>query len=73
MANETSLPADTLKSVMARLGADSKLLAMRFPGESGGRQPVHTVYGGAHLFKADTAKKLGDMAVRALEQYAPDA
>ena len=22
------------------------------------RQPVHTVYGGAHLFKSDTAKKL---------------
>ena len=72
MANETSLPAETLKSVLARLAGDQKALAVRFPGESGGRQPVHTVYGGAHLFKADTAKKLGEMAVKALEHFAPD-
>lgn len=37
------------------------------------RQPVHTVYGGAHLFKGDTAKKLGGLAIRALDAYAPDA
>jgi citrate lyase beta subunit len=35
------------------------------------RQPVHTVYGGAHLFRADTAPKLGALAQRALETYAP--
>ncbi len=27
--------------------------------------PVHTVYGGAHLFKADTAAKLGALALKA--------
>jgi citrate lyase beta subunit len=43
------------------------------PGESGARQPVHTVYGGAHLFKADTCRKLGKLAERALADYAPDA
>ena len=37
------------------------------------RQPVHTVYGGAHLFKADTARKLGSTALRALDEHAPDA
>lgn len=37
------------------------------------RQPVHTVYGGAHLFRAGTARKLGDLALRALEEHAPDA
>ena len=36
------------------------------------RQPVHTVYGGAHLFMADTAQKLGRIALRSLEEYAPD-
>jgi citrate lyase beta subunit len=36
------------------------------------RQPIHTVYGGAHLFKADTAQRLGAHALRALEQFAPD-
>ncbi|HUJ12654.1 MAG TPA: phosphoenolpyruvate kinase [Thermoanaerobaculia bacterium] len=48
-------------------------LAARFPGESDRRQPVHTVYGGAHLFKADTAQKLGALALRALDEHAPDA
>jgi citrate lyase beta subunit len=37
------------------------------------RQPVHTVYGGAHLFTADTTAKLGAIALRALREYAPDA
>ena len=45
----------------------------RYPGESGRRQPVHTVYGGAHLFKSDTAVRLGQLAVRSFEAFAPDA
>jgi len=36
-------------------------------------QPIHTVYGGAHLFKADTAAKLGATALKALDTHAPDA
>ena len=46
--------------------------ARHYPGETGRRQPVHTVYGGAHLFKADSAKRLGSLAQRALDQFAPD-
>ncbi|HEY4641874.1 MAG TPA: phosphoenolpyruvate kinase, partial [Thermoanaerobaculia bacterium] len=45
----------------------------RFPGDSGARQPVHTVYGGAHLFKSDTTVKLGALALRSLDEFAPDA
>jgi citrate lyase beta subunit len=45
----------------------------RFPGDSGARQPVHTVYGGAHLFKAGLCRKMGAIAERTLAQYAPDA
>lgn len=37
------------------------------------RQPIHTVYGGAHLFKADTAARLGATALRVLDEFAPDA
>lgn len=47
--------------------------AKQYPGESGRRQPVHTVYGGAHLFKSDTTAKLGQLAVRSFETFAPDA
>src|SRR5207244_2200845 len=44
-------------------------LGKRYPGESGARQPVHTVYGGAQLFKSDTTVKLGAIAQRALREH----
>ena len=47
--------------------------ARHYPGETGRRQPVHTVYGGAHLFKSDSAQRLGSLARRSLEQFAPNA
>src|SRR5216684_5969655 len=43
-----------------------------FPGEPVERQPVHVVYGGAHLFKAETATTLGTLALDMLRDYAPD-
>ena len=46
--------------------------AKAHPGENPGRQPVHTVYGGAQLFDADSVPKLGAIALRALDEYAPD-
>lgn len=36
------------------------------------RQPVHVLYGGAHIFKAETCAKLGDLARKSLAQHAPD-
>lgn len=36
------------------------------------RSPVHVVYGGAHLFKADTPQKLGKLALKSLETNAPN-
>lgn len=37
------------------------------------RQPVHTVYGGGHLFRSDTARKLGNVALRMLDEHLADA
>ena len=34
--------------------------------------PVHVVYGGADLFTSETVAKLGGLALRSLETYAPD-
>ncbi|HEX7418366.1 MAG TPA: phosphoenolpyruvate kinase [Thermoanaerobaculia bacterium] len=45
---------------------------IRFPGNAGERQPVHTVYGGAHLFKFNTTRKLGETAQRFLNEYGRD-
>jgi citrate lyase beta subunit len=55
------------------LDEPSKAFARRYPGETGRRQPVHVVYGGAHLFKAAISRRLGDVALATLAEYAPDA
>ena len=68
----TSLPDSKLRDYTARLRQVQDAFARHYPGEQGTRQPVHTVYGGAHLFKSDTTRKLGDLAVKALDQYAPE-
>ena len=69
----TLLSPETVRSLTDRLRPSLVSFANRFSGETGRRQPVHTVYGGAHLFKADTAVRLGQLAMRSLEQFAPDA
>jgi citrate lyase beta subunit len=69
----STLSEESLKEITGSLKSSLATFAARYPGESGRRQPVHTVYGGAHLFKSDTAPRLGGLAVRAFETYAPDA
>lgn len=68
-----SLPDEHLSGHLRVLRDANLAFSRRYPGESGARQPVHTVYGGGHLFRSDTARKLGDVALRALDEYAPDA
>jgi citrate lyase beta subunit len=43
----------------------------RHPGDPPGRQPVHTVYGGAQLFGADAVAKIAAVARRAMDEYLP--
>jgi citrate lyase beta subunit len=62
-----------LEEAEAALREANLAFATDHPGESAGRQPVHTVYGGAQLFAADSVPKLGKIALRALDLYAPDA
>jgi citrate lyase beta subunit len=68
----TTLSEDSTREISARLSEANREFAAHYPGESFRRQPVHTVYGGAHLFKSDTTPRLGVLAVRALDTYAPD-
>lgn len=68
----TSLSPESLRDLTARLARANTDFAVKYPGETGRRQPVHTVYGGAHLFKADSAGRLGALALRSLDQFAPD-
>jgi citrate lyase beta subunit len=69
---KTSLSAEATREISSRLHQANDHFAQRYRGETGRRQPVHTVYGGAHLFKSDSAQRLGQLARRSLEQFAPD-
>ncbi|HEV8657650.1 MAG TPA: phosphoenolpyruvate kinase [Thermoanaerobaculia bacterium] len=62
-----------IRSATATLEARLVDFMKRLPGSAGERQPVHTVYGGAHLFKSDTPRKLGEVAIRFLQEYGRDA
>lgn len=69
----SSLSDSSLTDDLAdRLRQANEEFTRHYPGETGRRQPVHTVYGGAHLFKSDSAKRLGSLARRSLDQFAPD-
>ncbi|PWT91626.1 MAG: phosphoenolpyruvate kinase [Blastocatellia bacterium] len=67
-----TLSEEALSDITARLREANEEFISHYPGETGRRQPVHTVYGGAHLFKSDTPKRLGALARRSLDQFAPD-
>jgi citrate lyase beta subunit len=73
MAVRTSIPDKKLAKALDRINRAQARFYRRYPGDSGARQAVHTVYGGAHLFNAETPKKLGELALRSLDSYAPDA
>lgn len=70
---KTSLSSGTAGEITSKLREANLAFQRRYPGESGRRQPVHTVYGGAQLFRRDSARRLGELALRALEEFAPDA
>ena len=69
-------PADDspeIEAIRRSLERAGRELAARFPGETARAQPVHTVYGGAQLFRSDIAGKLGAQALHALDEFAPDS
>jgi citrate lyase beta subunit len=69
---DRTLPPEALQEIGTRLEQAHKAFEQRYPGDSDDRQPVHVVYGGAHLFRAGTTRKLGELALRSLDEYAPD-
>lgn len=71
MTHELTLGDDTT-AILAKLDSANTRFTARYPGESEARQPVHTVYGGAQLFRADIAARLGKGALASMKAYAPD-
>ena len=67
-----SIPAKEKEGVLANLKIANTTFQKLYPGDSPNRQPVHTVYGGANLFKSDTVVKMGGVALNNFKTYAPD-
>src|SRR5258706_1440589 len=67
-----SLTEESVGDISAKLRQANNDYAQIYPGETGKRQPVHRVYGGAHLFKSDSAARLGALARRWLDHFARD-
>lgn len=60
--------ADT-SSVMASLEKANSRFSTIYPGEISDRQPVHTVYGGAQLFRSDRVIRMGKSALESLKAF----
>lgn len=67
-----TLQTEDLKPLWTELSQANQRFKQMYPGDSVDRQPVHTLYGGANLFKAGMHQKMGQIALRTLETYAPN-
>jgi citrate lyase beta subunit len=67
-----SIEENEKESLLGKLKIANLKFQQVYPGDKPDRQPVHTVYGGANLFKADTCVKMGEIALKNLQTYSPD-
>ncbi len=67
-----SFTPELIHGELSKLAKANQEFNQRYQGESDARQPVQTVYGGAQLFKANTVGKLGQAALKTLDEYAPN-
>jgi citrate lyase beta subunit len=67
-----SIPENEKDTLLNELRTANLQFQKTYPGDRPDRQPVHTVYGGANLFKSDTCVKMGEIALKNLHTYAPN-
>src|SRR5258706_13128621 len=67
-----TIPDNERESLLGNLKIANLKFQQIYPGDKPDRQPVHTVYGGANLFKSDTCIKMGEVALKNLQTYAPN-
>jgi citrate lyase beta subunit len=68
----TTIPATQKEQLFNKLKEANTSFQQIYPGDRSDRQPVHTLYGGANLFKYDAAASLGKRALEIFETYAPN-
>ena len=66
-----SLTAAATRRLLTPVRRAGARFALAYPGESGARQPVHTLYGGAQLYRFDSVPKLGALALKSFAEHAP--
>jgi citrate lyase beta subunit len=60
------------EALLNTLGESNLEFQSKYPGDKPDRQPVHTVYGGANLFKSDSTSKIGSIALNNIQTYSPN-
>ncbi len=69
----TSLNSYDLERFMATLNNANQAFASRYTSTGTKRLPIHTLYGGAHLFRKDVVAKLEQLAQTHFASFAPNA
>ena len=72
MTLKTTISNTDISSVLNRLSTANQEFHAIYPGDRSDRQPVHTVYGGANLFRSNVAERMTNAALNAFETYAPN-
>ncbi len=67
-----TIPSKKRKQLFDKLKKANTSFQEIYPGDRIERQAVHTVYGGANLFKYNAADSLGERALDIFNTYAPD-
>ena len=67
-----TIPSKKRKELFAKLKKANTAFQKVYPGDRPERQAIHTVYGGANLFKYNAAQTLGERALETFLAYAPD-
>lgn len=68
-----SLTPESIQSIRADLTKANQAFLKSYPGAGSGRQPIHSVYGGAQIFTSETAAKMSAASLKALKEMAPDS
>ena len=66
---KTSLSDSDTAQIYDSLSVANTAFTAIYPGEIADRQPVHTVYGGAQLFRSDRTARMGKSALETLRQF----
>lgn len=66
-----SIPQEAKETVLSELKSANTEFNKIYPGDLSHRQPVHTVYGGANLFRSDCTIKMGKAALDSFITYCP--